>query len=73
MRRLRASERGAVARRNRGEVEQIVVRPDQIEQRDPRPWLEASLLHVLIRWVAFSAIIVAAGLATLFGWLAIVD
>jgi hypothetical protein len=40
-------------------VEKIVVRPDQISQRDPRPLREIRLGQVVVRFLALSAVFVA--------------
>jgi len=39
----------------------VVVHPDQITQRDRRPWNQSSLEHVVIRFVLVSTGIVALG------------
>ena len=46
-------------------VKKIVVHPDQIIQRDRRPWSQSSLEDVLIRCVLVSAVIVAIGVGAL--------
>lgn len=46
-------------------VKKIVVHPDQITQRDRRPWSQSSLEDVLIRFVLVSTIIVATGVGLL--------
>jgi hypothetical protein len=43
------------------QVEHIVIRPDQVVQRDLRPWNRASLTLVVVRFLVLSALIVAAG------------
>lgn len=43
----------------------IVVHPDQITQRDYRPWSQSSLEDVLFRFVLVSTIIVATGVGLL--------
>ena len=40
-------------------VKRIVVHPDQITQRDRRPWSQSSLEDVIIRFVLVSTVIVA--------------
>ncbi len=44
------------------DVERIEVRPDQVTQRDPRPWPNWNLEHELWRYIVLSAVIVAVGL-----------
>ena len=39
----------------------VVVHPDQITQRDRRPWNQSSLETVVIRFVLVSTVIVAIG------------
>jgi len=46
-------------------VKKIVVHPDQITQRDRRPWSQSSLEDVIIRFVLVSAVIVAIGVGAL--------
>ncbi len=46
-------------------VKRIVVHPDQITQRDRRPWSQSSLEDVIIRFVLVSTVIVAAGAGAL--------
>jgi len=40
-------------------IKRIVVHPDQITQRDRRPWSQSSLEDVIIRFVLVSTVIVA--------------
>ena len=46
-------------------VKKIVVHPDQITQRDRRPWSQSSLEDVIIRFVLVSTLIVATGVGLL--------
>jgi hypothetical protein len=46
-------------------AQRIVVCPDQITQRDRRPWSQSSLEDVLIRFVLVSTVIVATGVGLL--------
>lgn len=39
----------------------VVVHPDQITQRDRRPWNQSSLENVVIRFILVSTVIVAIG------------
>jgi hypothetical protein len=44
-------------------VERIVVHPDQVSQRDRRPWRIWSLEREVSRYLVISAILVALGVA----------
>jgi hypothetical protein len=44
-------------------VERIVVHPDQVTQRDRRPWRVWSLEREVSRYLVISAVLVAVGVA----------